>query len=82
MSIQQIEEKVRETSKATGRKTGSLFTSVWNFLLDALYVLAVLVIVSVVVYMAYHQGADNPAIVFFGEKVDTAWSAICIYFGL
>jgi ABC-type polysaccharide/polyol phosphate export permease len=82
LSIQRLEEKVRETSKATGRKTGSLFGVLWNMLMDLIFILAVVVIVSVLIYTAYSQGVNHPILTFFGEKIYAVWSAICAYFGL
>ena len=75
-----IEVKTKEISQSTGRKTGNVFFLVWNTFMDVIYLLAIIIVVSVALYVAYSNGVEHPAIVWAGEKVNIVWTGICQYF--
>ena len=80
MTTKDIEVKTKGISKATERRTGNIFFVVWNAIMDIIYLLAIVTVVSVAIYMAYTNGVDHPAIVWAGEKISNIWIAICQYF--
>lgn len=82
MTAKDIEAKTKTVSATTSRKTGNTFYVVWNAFMDIIYLLAIVIVVSVAIYIAYSTGVDHPVIVWAGEKVNNIWLNIDQYFNL
>ena len=80
MTVKEMEANTKKLSTATGRKAGSMFYIVWNIFMDLIYLLAIVTVVSVIIYVAYTNGVDHPAIQWAGSKVNNVWLGICHYF--
>jgi len=80
MTTKDMEVKTKAISESTGRKAGNTFYVVWNTFMDIIYLLAIVIVVSVAIYVAYINGVDHPAIIWAGEKVNNIWLGIGNYF--
>lgn len=80
MTTKDMEVKTKAISESTGRKTGNTFFVIWNAFMDIIYLLAIVIVVSIAIYVAYINGVDHPAIVWGGEKVSNIWLGIGNYF--